>query len=456
MADQFMLLIEQRRCAVVVISDAGEVSTRWVDLEAGSAEMSRGRMVREALEALDYDGRPVLMALPSSRCLGAAIPVQGLERTGRRRALQYRLEEQLPISAEDFVADFADRGADGTVLAVCTELASVEQEVADLEEAGVPVRSIVPLALLVAGRAVAARPAVGVVVAGSVSSGFDVIELERAVPCRWWWFAEDGPELADCLSAMVPAPGDAVWGATGQVMERLRRDREAEGIGGIEDLGVDDIEAAAVQAAAVLGERSVPWIDLRCDRLAAADRLDRYRRPLGALFVAAAVFTLGVIGVFHWRAMAYEAEASRLRAMQVEVFRQTLPDQRRVPANIRGRLESEYRRVLGLGGGEGGGSGDATDDQACSALDQLADILEHLPGDIRFRILDLDIRPDMVRIDGQARSHAEAERLAVALRDAGTFAVDPPKTSALRDGGVGFMFTARRAEAGGLARGGAS
>jgi hypothetical protein len=112
-----------------------------------------------------------------------------------------------------------------------------------------------------------------------------------------------------------------------------------------------------------------------------------------------------------------------------------------VPPSIKGRLASEKRRLEGLGGQAAGEALAAV--QPISALTQLRDVLASLPSDVRYRILDLSIEPDLVRLDGQARGHAEADRLAAALRQSGRFDVEPPKTQLLKEGGVSFLFTAK-------------
>jgi hypothetical protein len=42
-----------------------------------------------------------------------------------------------------------------------------------------------------------------------------------------------------------------------------------------------------------------------------------------------------------------------------------------------------------------------------------------------------------------ARTHAEAEAMAAALRQCGLYDVEPPKTQAMKDQGVSFVFSAK-------------
>src|SRR5688500_10313053 len=46
------------------------------------------------------------LAVPTAWCLCASVSTDELPRTDRHEALRYRLEEKLPVPAEDVVADF--------------------------------------------------------------------------------------------------------------------------------------------------------------------------------------------------------------------------------------------------------------------------------------------------------------------------------------------------------------
>ena len=73
--------------------------------------------VRESLVAAGCAGRDVILAIASGSCLCAAVGVHDLPGKDRLRALLYRLEEKVPVSAEDVVADFVST-SDGA-LGVC-------------------------------------------------------------------------------------------------------------------------------------------------------------------------------------------------------------------------------------------------------------------------------------------------------------------------------------------------
>jgi len=449
MSEQFVIFLDDRAWRVAMVRD----EQTNVELVTGpdDAEIpARVEAASQHLGGLGHAGQPVALALASSWCLCAAISTEDLERGRRRRAMGFRLEEHLPIATEDIVADYVDLGGE-QALGVCSPLEKLRPVVDGFEAAGVPVRHICPAALLAAGLAVEQQDDLdGVLIA---SAGYDLVELARRTPAGWWWLAEDHAAVrsrVDEWTARHDAPVRlAAIGETTDIQESVGS------IGGVEivesvELSAD--EAAANQAARVLDDVATPWIDLRREALAAPGRYEVYRKPVVALVTAVVLLLVSVLLVTQWRGGEFADLRDGYERQQAEVFRETFPDQR-VPGSITGRLRSERRRLAGLGGVTS-----EDDDRAAmrapSALAHLHEVLGALPEGVRFRILDLSIEPDLIRIDGQARSHADAERVAVALRESGRYEVEPPKTQALREQGVSFVFTARPRTQTAVAKGG--
>jgi hypothetical protein len=385
------------------------------------------------LAELGHDGGPVALALPSAWCLCATVATDGLERAGRRQAMAFRLEEHLPISAEDFVADFVDQG--DAALGVCSDRHRLTAIIAALESVGVNVGAICPAALLAAGGVARGTDRTSVVVLAD-AGGWDVIAQADAGPTTWRWLGDDPAAARETASSLLTATDtDApllVAGDEASAFDHLALAQRLDGA---------VAEIAARRAAEVLAGDASPWVDLRRDALAAPGRGGLYRRPIAGLVVAAIVLLAAVWTVAELRGRAYLDRAREHRTAQVGAFRRALPDQR-PPRSIVRRLRSEHRRLAGLGGQETGYA-DLAASQGESALAHLRHVLGQLPGDLRWRIVDLSIRPDRVRVSGEARSHAEAERIALAARASGRYDVDPPETHALAGRGVSFRFTVR-------------
>ena len=407
--------------------------------------------LKQHLAQTGYAHQPILVVLPSSWCLCATISTAKLDRGGRRRALGFRLEDHLPISAEEFVADFVDTGADET-LSVAAELERLGNVVHALETAGIPIRHICPAALLAAAYAVDAHSEVTAVLLATahapadVSSPprpiWDLVELRKGVPANWWWLAEDADALRRCLAAWTastePPRRLAVIGPDSS---RLRDILPPD----VEPLFMNDVDpdqAAALQGAKLLETAASPWIDLRRDSLAAPDRFHVYYKPFAALLAASALLLLCLSGMMIWRALQYSSLAANYALSQQQVFKETFPDQHLpVSGNIRGRLLSEGEKLAGLTGLTSSASS-IPEMQSASALVHLRELLHGLPSDVHFRILEFSIQPDRLRIDGECPSHSDADHVAASLRQSGIYDVELPRQQALRDGGVSFLFVA--------------
>ncbi len=417
----------------VAAVEGDAVCAEDVRVADGADTAARAREVAARLGELGWDGGPVVLAIGSAWCLCAVISTEGIERTGRRKAMGYRLEEYLPVSSEDAVADYVPAGVE-RALGVCAELDPLRGIVDALEAAGVPVQHICPSALLAAEHAAGRVDEADAVVVGG-RGGWDVVELSKGKPTGWRWLADDGEAVRRHLPTergrgRRPVVAGVGWDGEPPDGELAWRTVE----------GTDADGAAARRAAGILAGAGSPWIDLRTGPLGGRTPHQACRRPVAALAAAVAMLLACVFGVTQWRARQYGALAARHERQQRVVFREALPDQR-VPRNPPRRLASERRKLAGLGG-QAAGADRAGTAFATSALTHLRNVLASLPAGLRFRILDLSIQPDLLRVDGQARNHVEAERVSVALRKRGGYAVKPPKTQALRGKGVSFLFTA--------------
>ena len=127
---------------------ANRASSEPIDIPITAADETADA-VAAALKTAGYRFEPVLLAIPSHWCLCASVTTAGLPRKERRRAMIYRLEEKLPLAAEDVVADFLPAApACDQNLGVCVQKQTVATLVDALEAKGVAIASICPAALL--------------------------------------------------------------------------------------------------------------------------------------------------------------------------------------------------------------------------------------------------------------------------------------------------------------------
>ncbi len=464
MADHFIIFASDEQWSVGVQQD-DHVLIETVESVAGKGLAEQVAAVRQAMTHLGYAEQAAAMAVPSQWCLSAVFSSEDLERGNRHRAMGFRIEEHLPMSAEDFVADYIELSGD-TVLGVCCEYQRLREIVDAFDGAGIVIRHIVPKALLVASHVSEEVPDADAVLIANAphpsgeecatheamasSNGtedtvtYDFIQFGKGKPVRWLWLSDDEPSVRSQLASCASSNGKPT-----QVVQvgDLPRRSEYDAIEGVKRIELDGLsadEGAVRHAARVLQETSSPWVDLRRGPLAPPDRYEVYRKPLIAFAASVIALLLCVMAVTHYRGQQFDSMASEYQADQRNVFRRVLPNQH-VPSTSRAiemHLTRERGRLLALGG-QSDGEGQTALILPESALTHLVNLLDSLPTSLRFRILELSIEPDLLRVDGEARSHVEAEQVATALRATGLYEVDPPRTQRLRDKGVSFAFSAR-------------
>jgi hypothetical protein len=193
-------------------------------------------------------------------------------------------------------------------------------------------------------------------------------------------------------------------------------------------------EAALMTAVEILSGRQSPLIELRRDGLGSSDPYRPIRKTLTFFACAAAVFLIALTVGFSYRAYRYDLLASENQDQQTAVFREALPGQP-VPAGIRSRLESEHAKMAGLKG-----EADALPERS-SALKVLYDVMASMPDGIRYRFRELRFDQRRAVLDGEVRTHGDADGIANGLRKRG-FQVQPPKTQQLSDKGVSLRILA--------------
>lgn len=73
-----------------------------------------------------------------------------------------------------------------------------------------------------------------------------------------------------------------------------------------------------------------------------------------------------------------------------------------------------------------------------SAIGLLRDVLTALPVESRYRVRELRLGEGRIYIEGDARSHGEADAVAAALRQNPGFQIDAPQTDQAADKTVNF------------------
>lgn len=430
------------------LDNLGEVALHMVPVDAHEEAAAVASRVKETLDALGYEDGPLVLALPSEWCFCASLPSAALtDRRGNSREAQlYVLEERLPVSAEEIVADFVWH--EDVAIAFARLKEPCGAWIHALEIAGASIGAVVPQALLATqavleeqDRAAGAANPLTLVLADDAARRADLIHLTDGRPRAW----RTCPLRLDSVATELRALSRAGY-PTGQV------DVLGDGRGALCDLpargsacadpnaGLNAVQVVATRMArGLIADVQRPWVDLGGeDRTGLTRRIKHVRKPLRAFalavvaFLAAGAMSIGI------RAHRYQRIIADERVVQAEAFRTLYPGVP-VPIDVLGRLTAEARRMRGLSGDDANAS-QYSSDHFRSALDEMVNVLRSLPSEMRFRILELKVDRESVFIEGEARSHADAEAIAIAIRRGAALEVEAPRTEQ-RAGSPGVAFT---------------
>lgn len=404
------------------------------------------------------DTARLVIGLPASWCLCATVSEEGLPKTStaqHREALNYRLEAQLPITAESCAIDYTGNGPER--LGVAVEAGRLLSLVHDLEDLGHTIEAIVPSALLAAQNWLdAANPnesnesvsLVWLEKGGSIDPGLtQVVHISSDSPPRWRIIDNqtDGQQALRQqleIDEAIASTSNRCWHTTPEAASCLvgALDETLE----LEEL-TDALEAEITQARMFLSNQQ-PWVNLTCGPLAARHHWRRLKVPTAVFIAALMMLLLSVLSVLWLRADAYDRIAEEYDNQSAEVFSQAMPGQA-VPTSPTRRLQARLQQLRGETGLAGIGqmqatSGDSESSGGGGTLLLLHDLLDALPSDQRYAITDLRIEDGQFRMTGYARTHSEADQIAKTLRGSALFTVEPPSTDNLKEGGVRFALQA--------------
>jgi len=446
--------------------DAWHVA-RVVDDDVTTAELPLGDQppaamipaVREKLATMDYQGQGLCLGIASKMI--HAVPIQP-PRVWRkkRQAMLFLVEEQLPLDAEQLSVEFLPP-VGGTSLALAVETARLRELIGPLEEAGLAIEHIVPTALLAMKGGQAANTNMNSVATTNANghantttnthgvayhlvcsnSHVDVLRVARRTTIGWSSVPKENRALLQQLRAELlanPLNDDATILRSGQAPAELWDGLDAQT--GLEAMAWDaaSILPAAARTAARLSRDDAGLPDFRTGELASTSRNGATRKAQQLATAALCLFLLCLLGALLWRTHQFNARHDELRTQQAAVHAAVFPGMA-VPPDVAGRLRSEHQRLAGISGSSGHVPARP------SALEALRHVMAALPADLRLRVVDLRIGPVEAFIEGQARSHVDAEAFAQALRHAGLDA-QPPRSETRSGEGVSFSMVVKLAE----------
>ena len=389
-----------------------------MELRAVEREDRVGGVVRLLGEMGHRKGDAVAVAVATEWCLAAGIDNEGLPRKDRRQAMVYRFEEKLPVAAEELFVDFVEGEKHSLGVGVRENILRPILEA--LEMAGAPARLVAPLTLLATS--------------GELSKygvDWEVWVIEGAVGVELLTRKEGDLAGWDLL----PSKGDVelrlrLLGVTLGRPATVRVSGEV-GVDGARHVMGDVKEIAAREVGHIFEGNVEAPVDLMKSARGMATNVGAVKKPLVAACVALSMLMLATGAALLWRGMKYNELAEASEGRQGEMFAKAFPEQT-PPAAIRSRLASEELRLRALGGVGGALPAETP------TLVVLRDALSALPSGMKFRVTEIRADGGMVQVDGQASSHGEADAIAGALRMAGKFEVEPPRSEQLSTSGVSF------------------
>lgn len=367
--------------------------------------------------------RQWLFSLPSSWCLCGQISTQNLPAKGRRHTLAYRLEEVLPLSAEQTYSAFIISG--DAALGIATERARLEQWLEAFAGHEIEPWPVAPAALLAAQAIHVDSDSEHWLLWGR-DDAMEVLHLSsQGLPTAWYTLPQQAADVRNWLAASQLSPGTQVVAIhiENSLVDLLKDAR----------LSVNVRESPAFsQAVASAGRaRGKPWVHFDIHALETGETLAPWlRRPVTAAMAGLVIFLLGLATAGFVRAARYDSQARRDDEQQTQIFQDLFP-KAAPPQDVRSRLASEARRLGSAG------TPDARTAQAPTHA-QLRDLIDALPDEVRLHVTDIEIDPDKFSFEGEAKSREDVESVADALRHEGPFLPEPPSTSALTDKSVKF------------------
>lgn len=430
---RWVLLNESSRVCIAKCTSRG-TSYHEIPCSADDTPEHKAKAAGKVFSEANYQGEPVVLGIGANDCLAAAFPHEGRRMARDRKAMSYALEEFLPLAAEDSVADYIV--FNDHALGIAIEIDGIKPLVASLQDEGIRIQSIVPVSILAIqqhkpGPLVADRE----VVAWQNNGTIDVLRVHRGKPELWRVVPAQEAELRRELELLAAESTQPLTVVTYEVAPALvARARELPEVCGVDERSASLFAAAEATAQSVLSGKVEPLVDLARDGLKADDPY-RFIRTRMRLFIAASLLFLlcssaSLLVLSH----RYEQRSQTILQEQERLFRRVFPGQR-IPVGIRARLESELRKLAG----KTGRVGDVPRLQSAVAL--LHQTLQPLPDDLRFRLLEIRVEREQIQMDGEARNHGDADRIANALRVKGLH-VEPAHTQQLATRGISFNMVA--------------
>jgi hypothetical protein len=400
-------------------------------------------LLKTTLIDLDLaDGRACL-GLPSTFLYSAPISLENLPRRRRRDAMAYRFEEQLPLDVEELVVAFTPAvGNIAQGIAVREDI--ITPMILEFEASGILIETIRPAAMLTLSGLLQRESILKSYLAIGWDEHIDVLCLEAGRPIDFYTVSKNSKNLHRYFRARLlmrpieePTIDICLVGQAKDVPDETIVAFESDADFSLRRINADAYALAYGAVGQAISGQSTVWAELHPHAHRRLGDWQRLARPLkAALAMTWLLMAILSAGLF-FRALQYRSVSENHRDAQAQAYRRAFPKST-VPLSIRSRLESEWQKRSAQSGYG------MNIPQQISALDTLNRLVTHLPESMRFRITHIRIGASDLSLEGQTRTHTDAETIARSLQNGG-FNVEAPRTEHLADIGVDFSLFAKHA-----------
>ncbi|MEM7475739.1 MAG: hypothetical protein AAF483_12170 [Planctomycetota bacterium] len=376
------------------------------DSQADPAELASAVVQRLA----STNGRVFQLAVlvSSSRVFHSSFPASEIGGAKNSKAIPYRLEADLPLSAEELLADWSF-GEDQSVSGFAMDRSWINARILALVDQAKESGFQVEVGLLSARSLATCQSLVeqGRVPESSIllienADKIEMFKLESKVPTQWR-IMHSSSSVAE-WKLLLADSSDPVF-----ILNSSEPNDWAQNLDRPTTLLGDNQEQLALKCASrLLARPRLAWINFARDASLVGGG-DQVQQNWSRLLTVASVCVLLVAGAIFYRSFQLKAETARLQAEQGVVFTSTFPGQRQ-PAAILRRFRSEYAKTVGA---RATNSAEVQTPQ--EAIPILGELVASLPLNIPFAVSELRVEDGAIYLDLEIQKHEDAGLIAEAL-----------------------------------------
>ncbi len=397
-------------------NDLRELAEKWSEISrAHRAELKRCAIIARSTAFL-FD------AFPRSDVAGST----------KRATLAFRLEADLPHSAEELACDFQFETTakdSAKVSAVASPHALWAPLLQQMQLSDCQLELLTAKSLLVA-QAVTEQHANyrrNSLLLLHIDGQFEIIGLEGGQVILWRLpgnaanAARDWRVLQAEFSAAQPV---AVLASS----EPISRDSVQEIVGSVEIpvLTIDERQVSHSLAMRIVADKSTAWFDLSNDASLSGNSSHwQHSQSLSrSMLLIAGCLLLAALACY-LRAEQVRDAVARLKQQQTALARQALPEQK-IPSAVMARLRSEHAKLTGSR------LANKSFELPSSILPVMRQVIVALPTDLPISLHELRLDGSEVSLDVEVDQIQAAGQLAQSLQSSG-LNVSPPSTAAAKD-----------------------